>query len=304
MKTETILVTGGTGSIGSAFVGMLGADARRPIVRVATRNVDSPAARLLAAMSPETVHPVHFDVEDTDSLRAAFEGVTRLFVIAPFVADIGAWHEPIATAAAEAGTVGHIVKSSVTGARAPDSDPPPGRIPSMHFRGEELLRGTGIPTTVVRPTMYMQHFLTVPPMYTRGEDRFHFPIGDARVALLDCRDIAAFAAALLLAQDDIRAEHAGRASELTGPAAMGAEDLATILGWVARRPFTHVDGEEAFVDRAKAVGAPDTVKFIYREAAGGWFAKVEYPGFEEVTGRTPTSFATFALDHAAHFRGP
>lgn len=253
-------------------------------------------------MSPDTVRPVRFDVTRPELLRAAFDGVTRLFVIAPFVDDIGAWHEPIARAAAEAGTVEHIVKASVTGARAPESDPPPGRIPSMHFGGEELLRGTGIPTTAVRPTMYMQHFLTVPPMYIRGDDRFYFPIGDAGVALLDCRDIAAFAASLLLAGETTRSAHAGASYELTGPESLRARDLEEILSLVARRPVTHIDGEAAFVERAKALGAPDAVKLIYREAAGGYFGAVEHSAFEEVTGQRPTPFAQFALEHQAHFR--
>ena len=34
MSTDTILVTGGTGNIGSAFVALLAADARAPRVRV------------------------------------------------------------------------------------------------------------------------------------------------------------------------------------------------------------------------------------------------------------------------------
>ena len=54
--------------------------------------------------------------------------------------------------------------------------------------------------------------------------------------------------------------------------------------------------------RAQALGHAEGVKFVYREAAGGWFAAVEHPAFEEVTGRRPTSFARFAHDHAAHFR--
>ncbi len=299
---EEILVTGGTGNIGSAFVAALAGDARRPLVRVATRNVESPSARLLRAMNPETVRPIALDEKDPASLRRAFAGVTRLFVIAPFVDDIAGWHEPIARAAAESGTCARIVKASVTGARAPSSDPPPGRIPSSHWLGEEALRKTGIATTCIRPTMYMQHFLTVPPMYQAGDDRFYFPIGAARVALLDCRDIATFAAALLLADAATGAAHAGQSYELSGPESIDAATIATLLGCVAGRSVAHVDGEEAFVARAHALGAPDAVKYIYREAAGGWFAKVEADAFERVTGRRPRSFAEFALDHASHFR--
>jgi uncharacterized protein YbjT (DUF2867 family) len=300
--SEEILVTGGTGNIGSAFVALLANDERRPRVRVATRNPDSPQARVLRAMNPETVRPVAVDEKDPTSLRRAFDGVTGLFVIAPFVSDIAAWHEPIARAAAESGTCRRIVKASVTGARSPASDPPPGRIPLSHWLGEEALRKTGIATTAIRPTMYMQHFLTVPALYTAGDDRFYLPTGTAKVSFLDCRDIAVFAAAVLLADAATATDYAGKAWELSGPQAIDAATIATVLGDVAGRPVTHVDGEEALVARAKQLGTPDAVKFIYREAAGGWFSALECDAFTRVTGRRPRSFAEFALDHASVFR--
>jgi uncharacterized protein YbjT (DUF2867 family) len=93
---EDILVTGGTGNIGSAFVAQLASDPHNPLVRVATRNVESKAALLLQAMNPATVRPIAFDERDPASFRRAFEGITKLFVIAPFVDDIAAWHQPVA----------------------------------------------------------------------------------------------------------------------------------------------------------------------------------------------------------------
>jgi uncharacterized protein YbjT (DUF2867 family) len=299
---ETVLITGGTGNIGSAAVALLANDLRRPEVRVATRDVRSPAARLLQAMSPETVKAVTFNEREPATLRKAFEGVTRLFVVAPFVADLGAWHEPIAAAAKECGTCAHIVKVSVTGARSPDTEPKAGRIPAMHWQGEEYLRKSGIATTAIRPTMFMQHFLTMPPLYRAGEDRFYLPTGQARVAFLDCRDNAAFAVAILMGTGAERERHTGAAYELSGPQALSGADIADVLSSAADRPIAHVDGEDALVARTKELGAPDTLKLIYREAAGGWFSKVEIDSFERTTGRRPTSFAEFALDYAGHFR--
>ena len=60
-----------------------------------------------------------------------------------------------------------------------------GRIPSMHDEGEEIVRATGIPTTVIRPRIFAQHFLGLSPALFRcGDDAFHLPTGDARVAPL------------------------------------------------------------------------------------------------------------------------
>ncbi len=169
---EIVFVTSGTGKVGAAFVHFMASDARRPIVRVATRSPAGAQARLLRAFSPDTVQPVAFDEDDPASLRAALEGVTRLFLIAPFGGDMAAWHAKVVEAVVEAGGCQHIVKLSVTGARGPDSDPPPGRIPLAHWQGEEVIRGSGIACTFIRATIFMQHFLTVPALYQRGDERF------------------------------------------------------------------------------------------------------------------------------------
>ncbi len=300
MTTNTFLVTGGTGKIGSAFVSLLATDPSAPIVRVATRDPSAPGARLLRALNPSTVVPTAFDVDKPDSLEAAFEGVTRLFVIAPFVPDMAAWHGTVAEAARSAG-VSYTVKVSVTGARAPGGDPAPGRIPLSHWQGEQAIRSAGLAATMIRPTIFMQHFLTVPALYQPRAERFFLPTGDAKVAWLDCRDIAAAAAALLTAAPEKRAPFEGKDFELTGPQALTAAELGEMLSWVARRTITHVDGVEAFSANARALGVPDTVKGIYGEAAGGWFSAVENTLFTTLLGRTTTPFARFALDAAAQF---
>lgn len=300
MPTDTILVTGGTGNIGSAFVALLAADARAPRVRVASRDHRSKGAALVRALNPETVTPVVFDVDRPDTMGAALDGVTKIFVVAPFVPDLAAWHEKVATAVRAAGTVEYAVKSSVTGARAPTSDPPPGAVPLGHWQGEEALR-KALPTTAIRPNIFMQHFLTVPGLYTPRADQFYLPTGDARVSWLDARDIAAAAAALILAPPAIRKPHEGQSYELSGPNAPTAAEIAATLSLVSRRPIRHIDGADAFVARCKELGVPDTARHFYGEAAGGWFANVHDEVFVQLLGRHTTSFTKFAIDHAAYF---
>jgi uncharacterized protein YbjT (DUF2867 family) len=302
MKSDTVLVTGGTGNIGSAFVSILAADARAPRVRVAARDHRSAGATIVRALNPETVTPVPFDVDRPDTMRAALEGVNKLFVIAPFVPDMAAWHEKVAAAAKSAGSIELVVKSSVTGARAPTTDPPPGAVPLGHWKGEEAFRSS-FPTTVIRPNIFMQHFLTVPGLYQARADRFYLPTGTARVSWLDARDIAAAAAALVLASPERRKPFEGKSYELSGPRAHTAEEMAGILSLVARRPIAHVDGVDAFSARCKELGVPDVAKHFYGEAAGGWFAAVDDQLFVELLGRHTTSFTRFAMDNLAHFGG-
>ena len=300
MAHDTVLVTGGTGNIGKAFVAALAADVRAPYVRVASRDPNSKGAALVRALAPEKITPVAFDVDSPESMRAALDGVTKLFVIAPFVPDMVAWHEKVAAAAGAAKSLAYVVKSSVTGARSPASDPPPGGVPLGHWRGEEALRAVR-PTTSIRPNIYMQHFLTTPGLYTPRADRFQLPTGSARVSWLDARDIGAAAAALVIASPSERAAYEGQSFELSGPRAHTAAELAAVLSLVARKTVTHVDGVEAFSARCRELGVSDMAKHFYGEAAGGWFARVDDELFKKLTGRHTTSFAAFAIDHAAHF---
>ncbi|HEY1954063.1 MAG TPA: NmrA family NAD(P)-binding protein [Polyangiaceae bacterium] len=297
MATDTILVTGGTGNIGTAFVAALAADARAPRVRVASRDHRSKGAALVRALNPETITPVAFDVDDAESMRAALDGVTKLFVIAPFVSDMAAWHDKIAAAAKRAGLVALVVKASVTGACGPDTKPPPSAVPLGHWLGEEAFRRS-FPTIAIRPNIYMQHFLTQPGLYVPRAERFYLPIGNARVSWLDARDIAALAAAFLLGADD---GHAGKSYELSGPTAPTAAEIAGVLSLVAQREVRHVDGGDAFSARCKELGIPDTAKHFYGQAGEGWFAKVDDGIFVRVLGRHATSFAKFAIDHRANF---
>jgi uncharacterized protein YbjT (DUF2867 family) len=302
MESETVLVTGGTGNIGAAFVAILAADARAPRVRVASRDHQSAGASLVRALNPETVTPVPFDVDRPATMRAALEGVNKLCVIAPLVPDMAAWHEKVAAAAAAVGSVELVVKSSVTGARAPTTSPPPGAVPLGHWKGEEAFRSS-LPTIAIRPNIFMQHFLTVPGLYQARADRFYLPTGAARVSWLDARDIAAAAAALILMTPAERKSFEGHSYELSGPVAPTAAELGGVLSLVLGRPVTHVDGVEAFSAHCRELGVRDDAKHFYGEAAGGWFANVDDDLFVKLLGRHTTSFTKFAMDHAAYFGG-
>jgi uncharacterized protein YbjT (DUF2867 family) len=73
-----ILVTGGTGTIGSQVLAHL--EGRGVDVRALTR---SPGE----ARVPSGVTPVRGDLADVDSVRAAPDGVSTLFLLVPNVAD-------------------------------------------------------------------------------------------------------------------------------------------------------------------------------------------------------------------------
>ncbi len=298
MEPQTILVTAGTGKIGTEFAELCALHPSRPNLRVVSRDPNARRARLITRLAPDRINAVAMDVDDPASLAAALDGVDAVFLIAPFIPDMAEWHAKVAKAAVAAG-VGFVAKVSVTGAREPEGEPR--AIPELHGAGERALRDAGLTVTAIRPTMFAQHFMMSPGLYTAGADRFYLPTGNAEMAFLDCRDIAALGLALITAAEAERKRHVGRAYELTGSTAVTAAGIAEILSAVAERDIAHVDGEDAFIARCAELGVPDQLKAVYREAGEGWFAKVDTGPFEALVGRAPRTFTHFAIDHAAHF---
>ena len=292
---RVVVVFGATGKIGVEMIKLLATDPRCREVRALTRSPSSPQAQLLSAMGES----VSVCSSSDDTLEEVCHGATDAFIIAPLSDEMEAWHTRVASALSSA-QVEHVVKVSVTGARAPESDPPPGRFPSLHWAGEEALRQAGLKTTVIRPTIFMQHLEMGTGMYERGDHRLFLPTGDAQVAFLDCRDIAAMGHALLLSPASTPLH--GGAYELTGPRAVSATDMVHALSALnGGAPFLHVDGEEAFVARCAELGKPDWGRFVYEEAAGGWFSELSTEVFEQLVGRRPRSFAQYISDQVAWF---
>jgi uncharacterized protein YbjT (DUF2867 family) len=296
-----ILILGATGRIGHAATSFLSSLPQVTEVRAATRDPAGAAARALTAMAPDVVRALAVDDNDEASLAAAATDADGIFVIAGLGPDPVAWHQRLARAAV-AGGVKHLFKVSVTGARAPSSDPPPGRLPSLHFAGEEALRASGIPTTCVRPTIFAQHLLGLSPAaFSPGASTLCLPIGDTPVAFLDCRDIGEVGGRILAGDADLRGRFAGESFELTGPRGITGAEMAQVMSDVAGRAIAYAGDEDAFVARAKALGVPDGIKAIYHEAKGGYFSAVDVDAFTAICGRRTTSFARFAWDHAAAF---
>ena len=292
---STFLVTGGTGRIGTECIAQLASQGHR--VKFATRNPGGATAQFREKFGPGTVRAVGMDVNDAASIDKALEDCTGALFISPIDES---WHEQIA-AQMKQSSLAFCVKVSVTGARGPDSDPPPGRLPSIHWRGEEHFRNSGVPTTCIRPTIFAQHFLGLNKvLFQTGDEAIHLPTGDTQVAFLDCRDIA-HAATALLTNSKHQAQFANQSFELTGSTAVSGSEIAQILSDVSGRMIRHVDGADAYSAHAAQLGESDWGKVIYKEAEDGWFSDVHDDEFQTLLGRHTNSFAKFAYDHRHAF---
>lgn len=302
-KDKTYLVIGATGTVGSNLVARLVQRDPEQEIRCATRNPASSSARRLQALGPN-VAAVEFDTDRSASLAKATAGATHVYLLPPFVPDMEDWHQVVVAALRDAGSVQFLVKHSVMGARAPTAESTPSPIPLMHYHGEQTVAGSGICYSVIRPTIFAQHFTLFPWIYEAGADHFQLPIGTAQVAFLDARDIATLAAHLL-GQDDPAACHE-RIFQLTGPAAISGEEISAALSNAAGREIRYVDPpEDQFSQRIRDAGVDDfsarQLAGVYHDCKEGWLGMHLSEDFFNELGRQTTSFAQFARDHASYF---
>jgi uncharacterized protein YbjT (DUF2867 family) len=284
-----VLVTGATGNTGSALLQQL--EKRAVVVRAMVRSSND-AARL--PNTSATVVVGNFD--DSRSLEAALEGVTRAYLVTPSSPDAEEQQVRFAERAAAAG-VRRLVKLSQLAA----DEASPVRFLRYHAAVERRIRELGIGFTFLRPNLYFQGLLAFKPMIA-AQGHFVAPIGDARVSAVDVRDIAAVAARALTEEG-----HDGKTYTITGPAAVTHTEMASAVSKAIGRPVAFVDvPPDAFAGALKSAGVPawqvDGLVEDYAHYARGEAATIS-PHVREVTGVEPRDVARFAQDHASAFVG-
>jgi len=279
----TILVTGPTGTIGSQVVkALLG----KPGVTV--KAAVRPGSK---AVLPSGVTAVDFDYDAPATIAKAVTGVDALFLLTPFVPNQVELGKRLVDAAKAAG-VRHIVKLSAIGA---DSEPGI-QLGRWHREVERYIEASGIAYTFLRPNGFADNFIGYYPPQKDGN--IYLPFGTGAVSFIDARDVGAAAAAVLTSPG-----HEGKAYDLTGPAAITADEAAKALSQATGKPIRYVDVPEDAARKAMAdAGAPGWMVSAMMELHGickaGWAGAVT-DTVEKLTGAKARSFAEFARHHAA-----
>lgn len=283
-----ILVAGGTGMTGGEVVRLL-QEREEPF----TAMVRSAAkAEELQAAGIETVLA---DLADRASLSSAMKGAESLFLLSPTVAN-QAELQLNAVEAAETAGVGFIVKVSALGAD-PESPLTLGR---AHAEVEEGLAASGTPHAILRPGSFMQNFLASAETI-RDQGQFYGSSGEGKVAMIDARDIATVAVALLT--DEVRP---GGVYTLTGPEALSNAEAAAMISEVVGREISYVDvpGEAlkaGLLDAGLEEWLADDLVTLGAAFVGGAGERVT-DDVERVTGSPARTFAKFVADSADAFR--
>jgi uncharacterized protein YbjT (DUF2867 family) len=282
-----ILVVGATGTNGREVVARLAA-AGRP-VRALVRRPESAAS----ALSPG-VEAVAGDLDDPASLDAALAGVERALFVAAVDPRHARWFGHFLDAARRAGTR-HVIKFSALGAAADAA----AEILRQHGETDAMLAASGLAYTILRPNAFHQNLLWSAGTI-KDHGAFYLPLRDARLSLVDVRDIADVAVAALTAPG-----HEGQTYEITGPESLSFADVAATLTAVLGRPIRYVDvPPEAARASMLQAGMPEwnanAVTDLYAVFASGAAARTTGT-VARLLGRPPIPFERFARDHAAAF---
>jgi uncharacterized protein YbjT (DUF2867 family) len=282
-----ILVTGATGKAGSQVVRALLESGQevRAFVRDPTK-----AHRLFG----DEVELAFGDFADPQSVRAALEGVEAVLLSGADHPLRVEWETGAIDAAAAAG-VGRIVKLSSIAAE-PGA---PVAFWDWHGRIEQHLRRSGVSAVVLRSSVYMSNVVAGAERVA-DEGRLYAPAGEARIAMIDPRDVGATAAVVLTTQG-----HDGRTYVLTGPEAITYVQVAAELSAATAREVEYIDVPDEDAKQGMIQGglpeviAEQVVKVFAMLRQGA--AEQVTATVESLTGTPPRTFATFARDHARLF---
>ena len=277
--TDCVLVTGATGKTGAALVERLRAD--KVGVRTATRK-------------PAASGDIRFEWHDRSTHRPALEGVTAVYLVAPTDATE---HLPIMRPFLECAVEAQVERFVLLSASVVDRGGP------MMGAVHAWLADHAPRWTVLRPSWFMQNFVTQHLPAIRQDGAIYSATGDGRVPFIDVGDIADVAARALT---DPTFEH-GRAPILTGPETLSYDEVVRSISNVAGRPIRHVKLSFAEMsDRFEGFGLPADYAAILAGLDDAIAQGAENRITDEVellSGHKPKNFGTFLNEYRSAFVG-
>ena len=282
-----VLVTGATGKVGAHTVREL--IQRGASVRAFARDPEKAATRL-----GDGVEVAVGDLDDPVSVRLAMRGADRVVLISANGPNEAA-HEIGVIDASAAAWVERIVKLSAVGANSGSAL----LFSDAHGRGEEHLRQAAVPSVVLQANFLMSTLLASAETI-RAAGQIFASAADAKIAMVDPRDVAGCLAAAVMAEGDDSHTYV-----VSGPQAITYADVAEVLSGVLGRPVRYVDVPDevlrgAMLDSGAPEWLADGVSGVYGQIRAGLTAQTT-DSVLRLTGQNPRSFAEFARDHRSAF---
>ena len=281
-----ILVTGASGNVGGAVLREL-LEAGVP-VRGMCRSAEE------AAKAPASANPVIADFADRASLDRALTGVDKVFLVCSPIPQLVELESNVLDACRERG-IRQVVQNSALGAGVYNKS-----FPSWHYVVEERLRVSGVPATILRPESFMQNIATYYAGTIKSEGAFYAAGGNAPIAFLDMRDVAAVVARVLTSDG-----HSGKTYTLTGSETLTYAQVADKLSKRLGTKVKYVDfSPQKLRQSMLQLGMPPwqadalvDLAAYYTEGPGARITE----DVRQVLGREPVRFDQFLTDYAANF---
>jgi len=282
---EKILITGATGNVGLATLKLLESKNYSGVMAVAAVR-DIERARKIEGIT--NCNFCQFEFDEPSTYEKALEGVTKIVLIRPNqVVDVTRYIFPFLAKAEKMG-VKHIVFVSIIGAER-------NRIFANH-RTENHFKKLNIPSTILRPSLYMQNLSTLHRHDIQDHDRINIPGGLGLINYIDVRDVAETIVTVLM-----NPGHENQAYEITGPEALDLYQIAKIFSSELGREIKYTRPSAIRFVRQKLVDKKRmlyvlTLSLLYNAARSG---KMNYTNnvFRSITGHDPRNLADFIHEY-------
>lgn len=283
-----ILISGATGRVGTAAC--LALDKANIPFRVLVRDPEK-----FVLKESANVDVVTGDLENEGDVKAAMEGVSKALLLMsnnPAQAEI---EKQFACVAGQSG-VQHLVKISSMEA----SPEVTAALPKLHYESEQAIQSLDLAWTFLRSNFYMQNMLMYSvPIAKAGV--FALPLGSAKTAMVDARDVGAVAAAVLQESE----KHKNKIYKLTGPELIDFDEVAQRLSDVLGKKVSYIKQTpnefraviEQFIHSKWQL---DAVCELFQEIADGSLEHMT-SDVEQILHRAPTSFIEFTKDSSVVF---
>jgi len=283
LQDKQLLVTGASGHLGKAVVAELRRLGAKKVI-AATR---TPGKQQELAVLGVEEREADFDRPET--LQVAFRGAERVLLISTdslHAPDVRIKQHRAAIQAAVAAGVEHVVYTSLPNAHPTEAP----SIPDDHFWTEVALFASGLNWTILRNNLYAEVILRFAHFALKTGKLVSATQSQGR-SYVTREDCARTAAAALL-------NSTGKALyDVTGPAPVTHEQIASVLSRLSGKPIQHVNVTPEEVEKGLvAAGIPQFaakgVRGLDEEASRGYQAIVT-PTVTNFTGRVPMSVENF-----------
>ncbi len=285
----SILVTGGTGTVGSQVVREL--VARKADVSVLTRD------KAKASQLPTGVKVVEGNLQDVSTIRRIFTDAEAVFLVT--VVSPAESAEGLMPVTAMRGTgVQRVVYLSVHDVDKAAWLP--------HFGAklgiEQGLKASGIPFTILRPNNFFQNDYWFKDVILK-HGVYPQPIGETGLSRVDVRDIAEAAAVTLTT-----AGHEGQVYDLVGPEVMTGTQSAVTWSRALGRPVVYGGDDLDAWEKQSLQYMPDWLVFDFRmmydffQKSGLKASPEAIARQTKLLGHAPRSYATFVEETAAGWK--